>query len=734
MKREKITLYALDALCALLFSMAAGLVLFDWLGWEVSAVQILLTALVLLALYATASLRVWLPAAILAAVFGLPAAVLLFFGQYEKLAAFIMAFDPEQPVYRLAAVFLLLLPTVLLFLLLCHKLLSPWTATLVSGALVIFTVLWGQEALAPFLLLAAGTVILLPAGRIKSPGRLRAQGIALLFTLPVLLLSLCVAPKSDGEWYSTGLRHVVGDVQDYWEYHYGTIDLFPTTSMRGMGWMPLGGRLGGDIEADETVVFIVNSEKPFLLRGEVLVDYTGTKWQDAPGGNQGNFRLGSLLFGNERQEAFGLRMPVASPVTAMGLYVDVDARITARMKFQSLFLPYRTQKVEPGPSLDGDVYFDLQGETWLSIPPESGYSYDVVGQTWYSANPYFDQNMHQLCLYVPSAQDEYYAGIAETCLQVPDTVPGWVGELCEAITADEYLPYEKACALRDYLKETCTYTLTPGEPDPDEDFVAQFLTDRQGYCTYYASALTVMCRLAGIPARYVTGYGMYYDYGMQRCVATHSTAHAWTEIYLSHIGWVPVDALTTQIFRVREDEHVAKKPAPVASPTPRPSATPDPEELLTEEEITGPPMIRSLKNLLWLLLLIPLGAFVAFGEGFYRRRYAVDSVLARTPDRAAAAEYYYKALLRQLRLYRLEPGGGETLRAFLLRAQENLPTVPRTDLTGIARVMNRLRYGGFVPEEKELREMGETVLSVEKYLRKAMGLWRYFFRAFLFGK
>ncbi len=73
--------------------------------------------------------------------------------------------------------------------------------------------------------------------------------------------------------------------------------------------------------------------------------------------------------------------------------------------------------------------------------------------------------------------------------------------------------------------------------------VDEFLFDtRTGYCEHYASAFTVMMRMAGIPSRIVTGYqgGWYNEIGKYLLVR-QSDAHAWSEIWFPDHGWTRVD-------------------------------------------------------------------------------------------------------------------------------------------------------------------------------------------------
>jgi hypothetical protein len=69
--------------------------------------------------------------------------------------------------------------------------------------------------------------------------------------------------------------------------------------------------------------------------------------------------------------------------------------------------------------------------------------------------------------------------------------------------------------------------------------VAYFLTrSREGYCDLFASAMAVMCRIAGVPSRLVTGYTEgAYDRERESWRVTEQDAHAWPEVFLPGAGW-----------------------------------------------------------------------------------------------------------------------------------------------------------------------------------------------------
>lgn len=109
------------------------------------------------------------------------------------------------------------------------------------------------------------------------------------------------------------------------------------------------------------------------------------------------------------------------------------------------------------------------------------------------------------------------------------------------------------------------YTLMPGKTPGDADFVNYFLDETQkGYCTYFATAATLIYRYMGIPARYAGGYklsGDAYNDGIadrrenigdwadhnvidktvMKYELTDTNAHAWVEVYINGLGWIPVE-------------------------------------------------------------------------------------------------------------------------------------------------------------------------------------------------
>ncbi len=103
----------------------------------------------------------------------------------------------------------------------------------------------------------------------------------------------------------------------------------------------------------------------------------------------------------------------------------------------------------------------------------------------------------------------YPAAITETYLQLPKNLPQRVRDLAKRIVGDATNPYDIAQRLQDYLRITYPYKLDVPPPPAGRDAVDYFLYEAPGgFCTYYASAMAVMMRAEGVPARVVTGFAM----------------------------------------------------------------------------------------------------------------------------------------------------------------------------------------------------------------------------------
>lgn len=135
-------------------------------------------------------------------------------------------------------------------------------------------------------------------------------------------------------------------------------------------------------------------------------------------------------------------------------------------------------------------------------------------------------------------------------------------------------PYEAALQVAELVRNSGEYSLNPGSYPPEVDFVKHFLLEsKQGYCVHFASATTALLQAMGVPARYVIGYRADIPEADTWVAVPRKNAHAWTEVYVRGVGWLPVES------SAGFPENDQFRHTPVEA-TPAPSVTPAPEYTL----------------------------------------------------------------------------------------------------------------------------------------------------------
>lgn len=137
--------------------------------------------------------------------------------------------------------------------------------------------------------------------------------------------------------------------------------------------------------------------------------------------------------------------------------------------------------------------------------------------------------------------------IAEHYLQLPEEIiTPRMAALADELRAQNPEPYQFALALQDWLQTNLTYTTDLPEPSgPGANLVDEFLFEwRRGHCEYFATAMVVLLRQQGIPARIVNGFlGADYNSVGEFYSVRQANAHSWVELNLGawRGGWLQFD-------------------------------------------------------------------------------------------------------------------------------------------------------------------------------------------------
>jgi transglutaminase-like putative cysteine protease len=243
------------------------------------------------------------------------------------------------------------------------------------------------------------------------------------------------------------------------------------------------------------------------------------------------------------------------------LHLGVDVREPQGRLFWSGLLysanvPLRVGwRVKPQSNLFADQTALLQADVFDVLTNATSYEVDAYLPTATIEN-------------LRNASTEYPDEIRELYLQLPEILPERVHELAKQITDGIDNPYDKAKAIESYLR-TYPYDLKVPTPPANQDVADYFLFDlKKGYCDYYATAMVVLTRSSGIPARFVSGFSSgSYDPLRAEYVVRGSNAHSWAEVYFPQIGWIEFEPTAAQPEIKRLEKENAAQPAnkPVTS-------------------------------------------------------------------------------------------------------------------------------------------------------------------------
>lgn len=339
-------------------------------------------------------------------------------------------------------------------------------------------------------------------------------------------------------------------------------------------------------------------------------------------------------------------------------------------------------------------------------------------------------------------------------LQLPVNLPDRVRVLAHELTKNANSDYEKAIAIEQYLKNNYKYTLTPGDVPKGYDFVDYFLFEsKEGYCTYYATAMTILLRCVGVPTRYVEGFVVKDEnyQGGGRFDVPGSNAHAWPEVYLEGLGFVEFEP-TASFEGPNPVEVPDASPTPelTPEPTPEPTVEGTPTEEPTEAPVTASPkpsptpdddvddptpvfneaIIKFLKIMLMVLAVIVLcvSVMVLRVKWFFGKITKMDS--------RSYVIYVFKRMEKVIGRYYVKRNPSFTLPEYE-HLLENSGFFEAEGMREVykraALLFNKARYSRDSIDKQDAKAMLDTYNDFANIERKRMGSMKFFARRYILG-
>ena len=316
-----------------------------------------------------------------------------------------------------------------------------------------------------------------------------------------------------------------------------------------------------------------------------------------------------------------------------------------------------------------------------------------------------------------------------------------VTALTHQLTDGEGSIYDKAMAIQQYLRADggFTYSLTLAPPARNEagkiagyDSLTNFLVTKKGYCVQFATAMVMMSRAAGIPARMDIGFlpgtetkGVW--------TVTAADAHAWPELYLDGIGWTRFEP--TPAARAAPPAYAtpATSPGTAAGDKPRAKAAAPAPRATTRKDLGAPSagdagakvgpgptsvlrwLTHGWRPFLLGALIVMLGSLVVPAAALWRRRRS----LTRARTAAERVEVQWELLTSSLGDLGIAPSPSRTprqLHAYYDR-EALLEGADSQALGRVVQTLERSRYAESPPPPDDLSADARLVFRAAAHTR-----------------
>lgn len=471
-------------------------------------------------------------------------------------------------------------------------------------------------------------------------------------------------------------------------------------------------RLGGPVNLDKRVMLNIktNGTETLYLRGTIKDRYTGSGWQKSTKKYK-TVKSGDPIYLSSMEDSIAGR-PEKLEITPVKLLTS------------TVLAPYKLTRVR---YQGNHLFVDDDSEAYFPKLITKSESYTAE-----SSIPYIDEARLREAGADKSLPYAYF--------MLPDNITYRTKQLAWSITKDCKNDYDKVKAIEGYLRSSYKYSLTPGQPPSNREFVDYFLFDgKEGYCTYFASSMAVLLRASGIPCRYVEGF-LLKDTGSSDRNVTGEDAHAWVEVCFNEFGWINFEATPAYpvVQHVRQQAETGEEAAAAPEESPRQvevSGAVRPNramELEDEGDFTG--AAPQNKNALHIdmILWVILGLLVLRVVYLVAARLVFEAKMKSSQGRVYAAKYI-KDILWYIKKMNVKLEPGETLREYMARTGQhlngNMDNIPR--ITGI---IEKARYSEAGISASEKSELEVFRGMVKKLARFRLGAMRLYFSMYFIGK
>ena len=539
--------------------------------------------------------------------------------------------------------------------------------------------------------------------------------------LPVLLALLILAGAAllSGGSQTTllsGARQAAGEAIEEWRY--GT-DTLPQGDLTKEGKL-----LSSD---DERLIVTTENPESMYLKGYVGSTYTGTGWDtlkkiNYTGDNQGilDWLLEEGLTVQTQYTGF-FEQTDADAVEQSSQQVNVE-NVGANRKY--IYMPYTAIGLAES---SGEYQMDWQ-VTATGLKGAKDYQF-----TYLAGQPSTEQIEieDQLNGTYADAESVYQGFALMEYTEIDDDMADLMEEVFDFDSEEDAGLYPLISRIRAVLNEKEIYMEEPDKEAYSEDKIRQFLTENHtGNSMSFASAAVMAFRSQGYAARYVEGYFISENEaeenayqtsdGKSQLTLTSKNAHAWVEVYVDQLGWMPVEVTPGYYEQAAGGRKIVTIPVGQKGdsmqenvPIPAQNKKEEPEKEESKEIYSLPERVEG--SLLIILYIVFFFYLVLELQRFLRRRKRATRFNQEDGGAAMMAHFHYIELLLGLVgiLNTVEDpaGAAENL-------MERLPSLREHSYVKAITLMGKVLYGEQTLNAAEERNVRIFTQNLEDAVRR----------------
>lgn len=442
-------------------------------------------------------------------------------------------------------------------------------------------------------------------------------------------------------------------------------------SISKVGYDEDDSQLGGSFVGDDTVVFYAHAPSKQYWRVETKDVYTSKGWQ-------------SSVEGEVEYYASSENIHHSLPIG------EDDERVYAHIEiiypYDFIIQPYGMISIHHNSNVDLSMDRHTEKISTIQNGEKSILNYYIVE---YSTPEFLYSD---LTSFIEQPIDSM---IRNRYLQLPSTVPRRVKDLALEIVEGKETDYDKARAIESYFATNGFQYETEGVPVPEEgqDYVDQFLFESKiGYCDNFSTAMVVLLRAAGIPARWVKGFAggeeISSDGSIKTFEITNNDAHSWVEAYIPKVGWVPFEPTigftTNRLIEYDLETDAYQDDVLTAREDTEPEGIDGQESVTINQGFMKEMMTKIFGQVYFyigLMILLFIGSISAI---VLRKKWLPKAYIKwykQRPLNEETFEAYFMRLLKVMELNGLKRREGQTLQSFAMEVDEKLSSNHMSRLT-----------------------------------------------------